>query len=162
MLDDAPPGKPMPPPHASIELKALEGTTGPAQAQTDLTREVARGLVVERGRTGLRIAIGERQERGPTPFAPSPASPVRFALAARGAPSAKWATIEGVELGVPGVATFVVPPMSCDCAVSLSALSAERGAPVDVELEGTIGSAPRGYRVRVSVSTFVRDVVAND
>lgn len=68
--------------------------------------------------------------------------------------------VRELSLAVPGAASMSCPAVKCDVKVkSTVKLEPKRGAPVSLELDGTVGSAPNAFRIHAVVTTFVRDVV---
>ncbi len=146
---------------AKLELHALEGTQEPTTANVDLRDDFARGVVLLEQLDGVRFDVGDLRElRGSTGFfAPQPLDRAHFGatlFVARGTANAR---IESTEVGVPSSATLVTPAVHSTVKATLAKLDHARGGEVKLVLEGEIGSSPRGYRVKVEIVTFVRDVV---
>jgi hypothetical protein len=144
--------------HATIEARGAEGTSDPPNPATDVAQDFARGVVVNVDFAGMHAALGARRELGATAFAPTPTSRARLALDVL-VPSEKPAEIEHAEVTVPGSATFVLPGARFDGKVSVAKLEPKRGGEMTVTLEGTLGAAPRAYKIKAEITTFVRDVV---
>src|SRR5439155_8682467 len=102
--------------------------------------------------------VGARRESGSTIFAPPPTGRAR--LAATIAIDAKGAaSIDHLELDVPGSSTLVCPGVRCDCKVDVTKIDRKRAGEVKLAIDGTVGVAPHAYKVHADVSTFVRDIV---
>jgi hypothetical protein len=71
-------------------------------------------------------------------------------------------TIEKLELELPGEALVVSPPTPCDCKIVKATASALRGSEMSLVVDGTLGSGGRNYAIHLDVTTFVRDVVAEE
>jgi hypothetical protein len=143
---------------ASIEARGAEGTADPPSPMTDLAADFMRGVVVSLDFAGAHVALGSRREIGATTFAPAPTGRTRLALDVL-VPSEKPAELEHAEVSVPGSATFVLPGARFDGRVLVTKLEPKRGGEMNVTLEGTVGAAPRAYRIKAEIATFVRDVV---
>ena len=143
---------------AKIDVRGIEGTADPASVETDLSVDFARGVVVTEDFAGSHFELGASREVGTTVFAPTPQARTRLALAlllVEGKPP----SVEHAEVAVPGGATLVVPGARWDGLAKVTKLEAKRGGELALTLDGSMGTPPHAYRVRVEVTTFVRDVV---
>jgi hypothetical protein len=152
---DAPKGK--------LTLRGATGTADPAviQPEIDLAPDLARGLVAITSGGRVRIELGSFVESEIARIAAPPQKRMRLGLALVLEEAAKRATVQKLELEIPGDAPIVSPPGSCDCAVSGISAVQKRGDPVTFKLEGTLSSNGRSYKIAADATTFVRDVVAD-
>ena len=142
-----------------LAVHGVEGTAEPAQTESDLATELARGVVVRTDRSGKRasLEIGRARELGATVYAPAPMG--RSRIAATIAIDAKGAAaLDHFELDVPGASTLVYPGVRCACTVAVTKLERARGGEVKLAIDGVIGVAPHAYKIQIEASTFVRDV----
>jgi hypothetical protein len=146
---------------AKLEIHAIEGTTEPAAPIVDVRDDFARGVVLVEQLDGTRVDVGDLRELqtstgfyAPTPLARAHAGATLFI--ARGAALTR---VESTELGVPGAATLLTPIARSTLKATLAKLDHVRGAEVKLTLEGELANAAHGYRVKLEIVTFVRDVV---
>ncbi len=144
-----------------LELHALEGTQEPTAPNIDLADDFARGVVLLEQLDGVRFDVGDLRElHGSTGFfAPPPLARPHFGVtlfASRGIPTPR---VESTELGLPGVATLLTPAVHSTLKATIGKLDRARGGEVKLTIEGEIGAAPHGYRIKVEIVTFVRDIV---
>lgn len=160
----------LPPVRAKLTLHGAQGTPDPPSTEVDLADDFARGVVVvtagaDRGGTGparMRIELGTVAESEAARFAGSLQKRPRVGLALIVEPSAKdapRATLQKLELELPGEAPIVTPPASCDCKITTVRAATERGGPAALVLDGTLGSGTRSYKITLDLATYVRDVV---
>jgi hypothetical protein len=158
----------LPTPIAKLSIHGASGTSEPAAPDVDASTEVARGVVVVTASGRKRIEIGAIATSEAARIAPSPLKKGRFGLVvlvdggsddARGSKKAANATLEKLEIELPGEAPVVSPPGTCDCKLSAHA-SPTRGGEMALSLDGTVTLGTRSYKIAVEATTFVRDVVA--
>jgi hypothetical protein len=138
---------------------ALEPEDGSAKIDVDLSREIARGVLVTEARGQRRVRIGYARHQAGTLYVPSANQRARMSLVATTGKTLGTATIEHMEIEVPGRPSYVVPGARCDCNVRVIALGTTRGDDVDIEVSGTVGVLPNVVKVRAQMKTFVRDYV---
>lgn len=162
----------LPKPSAKIQLEPLEGTKEPPERDVDATSSVARGVVLlltdgMSAAKGLPIPRGKAEfgdllEPTSTMYVPSPQGKTRLAFSVSlgsetaGVPTAE---LDHVELALPGESMLVTPGTRCECKVTFKKFSKERGGEISAVFDGTIGVAPRAYKVHGEFVTFARDVV---
>ena len=166
----------LPSPRGKLGVHGVTGTPDPPETDTDLTADFARGVVVVTGRGAsparqrMRVELGTVAESEARRIAAGPQKRPRVGLALllegksddRGSKDKEplQATLQKLELEMPGALPLVSPPASCDCKLTVRA-SPQRGAEVSVSLEGTLASSGVRYQIALDVVTFVRDVVAD-
>ena len=153
------PSTPVPAASAKLDLHALDGTTDAVAESTDVTEDVARGVVLLVQRDGARFDVGDLREQGTGFIAPSPVSRAHFGVALYALTGIKDARVEKAELAIPGAATLLTPGQRANLHVTVTKLEAKRGGEVVLAIDGEMGSSPHGFKLRVQVTTFVRDVV---
>jgi hypothetical protein len=142
---------------AHLTLHGASGTPDPARVENDLTADASRGVVLTASGSVARFDLGSRRELGSTMFTPSALDAARMAATIR--VDAKVATLEHLEIDVPGARRLVVPGVRCECRVTLATLERTRGGEVHFLLDGDLGVPPQAYTVHADITTFVRDVV---
>jgi hypothetical protein len=160
MLAGASASPALPEPKGTLSIHGAGGTADPPQAETDLSIDVDRGIVLTRDLGQVRWRVGSLLELGTVPHSVMPGARPRigFELSmARDAPGE--AKVERLELEVPGSLAIVFPNVRASLKVHVTQLERRRGGAVHFVVEGTIGTAPRSYAVNVDVTTFVRDTV---
>lgn len=169
-----PKGVTLPIPHATLRLQRLEGSREPPPlpgggdgAGTDVSQDVARGVVVVEGLGGTTVELGHVRELGLSAHAPPPTARPRTAFRWT-VPRTGVPRLEHFELEVPGVSTFVCAGAEriatgsrCDLTVVSvgGALPRLREDPLHLKVNGEVSSGPHRYQVAMDVLTFVRDVV---
>lgn len=143
---------------AKLVVHGADGTPDPPAIESDLSAELARGVVLVLDYAGTHATLGAPREVGTTVFAPTPLQRARLSLSLviKGDGPA---SIEHAEVSVPGSATLVVPGARWSGQLKVTRLERARGGDVELVLEGTLGTAPRAYAIKAEVTTFVRDVV---
>lgn len=151
---------------AKMTLKGDGPTPDPAQPETDLTADFARGVVVVTLRERARVEIGSLGESEAVRVAPSPNKRPRAGLSvlleppALGSKDGPKPVLQKLEIDVPGEATFVYPGgAKCECKVTTARIDKTRGGDVAIVVEGTINLGTKAYKVNIDLATFVRDVV---
>jgi hypothetical protein len=155
----------LPASRGKLIVKGDSGTPDPRTSEADLTTELARGAVVVTSRDRARVEVGMIGESETTRIAPSPNRRPRLGIAVILEPSLSSkdpprSVLERLELEIPGEATLVHPASRCDCRITTARVDKARGGEIAIALQGTIGSGDRHYKIDVDLSTFVRDVVA--
>jgi len=165
--------EPLPRPRAKLVVRGASGTADPPSPEIDPSADFARGVVVVVGRESplagqrMRVELGSVAESEIARIAASPQKRPRVGVAvvfeAKKETSAKSelpvASLEKLELELPGEAPIVSPPATCDCKITTARAPDRRGGEVAVSLEGRLSSAGRTYDVKLDVATFARDVV---
>jgi len=146
---------------AKLEIHGLEGTEEPKSTSVDLRDDFARGVVLMEQLDGVRFDTGDLRElQSSTGFyVPTPLDRVHVGLTIFVPRGATAARVEATELGVPGTATLLTPASRSTLKATIGKLDRARGGEVKLTLEGEVGASPRGYRLKLEVTTFVRDVV---
>jgi hypothetical protein len=147
-------------PKGKLSLRGATGTSDPIQPEIDLAPDLARGLVAITSGGRVRVELGSFVESEIARMAATPQKRLRLGLAVV-LEDAKRATVQKLELEIPGEAPIVSPPGTCECTVSGLTAAQKRGDPVAFKLEGTLSSNGRNYKIAADVTTFVRDVVAD-
>lgn len=146
-----------------LAVRGQSGTADPAQTELDARPDLDAGVVVVTAGERARVEVGAVDVAERTRFGGSPNRPPRFGvvvvLEPEIDPKKLRATLERVELDVPGQATLVTPEAKCDCRVVASHLDKTRGGLLSLTIEGTFSAGAKAYGVRYEVSTFVRDVL---
>jgi len=141
----------------TLELHGEGGTSDPAEGKLDLRSDVGSGVVLVTTHKESRMRVGST-DASLTVRATGPNTRTRFGvmLGVLG----DQVEVRELSLAVPGAASMSCPAVKCDVKVkSTVKLEPKRGAPVSLELDGTVGSAPNAFRIHAVVTTFVRDVV---
>ncbi len=146
-------------PKGKLHVSAFEGSAGAGAPEADLVPLLSRGLVVRQNGDQTRITIGMFRESGASAFAPSPTTSTSFNAELVIGP--KGAEIKRGELGVPNSVTLAIPGAPSSLRVVITKLERNRGGEIQVAIEGEIGAAPRKYRLRADITTFVRDYVSD-
>lgn len=151
---------------ARMTLKGDGPTPDPAQPETDLTPDFARGVVVVTLRDRARVEIGALGESEAVRVAPSPNKRPRAGLSvlleppSLGSKDAPKPVLQKLEIDVPGEATLVYPGGSkCECKVTTARIDRTRGGEIAIVVDGTISYGTKAYKVHIDLATFVRDVV---
>lgn len=151
---------------AKLTLKGDGPTPDPAQPETDLAPDFARGVVVVTLRERARVEIGSLGESEAVRVAPSPNKRPRAGLSvlleppALGSKEAPKPVLQKLEIDVPGEASLVYPGgAKCECKVTTARIDKTRGGDVAIVVDGIISLGTRAYKVNIDLSTFVRDVV---
>jgi hypothetical protein len=159
----------LPAARGKLVVKGVSGTPDPPATEVDLSSDFARGVVVVTARERMRIELGTVVESEAARIAGSPQKKARVGLAvilepsARGAgdkPKDTTATLQKLEVELPGEPPIVSPPASCDCKLTTARVPSARGGEAAITLEGVVASSGRSYNVTIDVTTFVRDIVA--
>lgn len=151
-----------------LAVHGESGTPEPKTTDVDLAPDVARGAVVVVGlRDRMKVEIGMLGDTDTARIAGAPNKRTRVGAlvsidAPRGTAKEGTPSLERFELEVPGELPIVAPPGKCECKVTRARVDKARGGAVSLALEGTVTGAGKSYRVSMEVSTFVRDVVAED
>ncbi len=140
-----------------LELHPLEGSRESTDAKLDDATDAERGLVLVKELATTRLRIGALLDLGAVPHLSG--ADVRMGMLLAAKDGSAEARIERFELEVPGGLTLVVPGTQSDLHAKLVKLDRVRGGDVQLELEGTIGTAPHAYRIKGTITTFVRDIV---
>lgn len=148
-------------PSATIELAPLEGTPAPPATTIDARDDFARGVVLLEQLDGVRFDVGDLRELQSSTgfFAPTPLERTHFGATLFVLRGTTTTRVESTELGIPGTATLLTPAVRSSLKTTITKLDRARGGEVKLTLEGEVGTAPRGYHVKATVVTFVRDVV---
>jgi hypothetical protein len=144
------------PPSARLEIHGASGTSDPSVATYDLSSAVAGGAVlaaealggagVELARdleSSLRLAMRSDRPR----------------LAASVAVEAGAPTLTKLTLYVPKVPEIECPGPHCALTVTMPPVEPRRGAPITVGIEGTTETPGGTYRIKLTIASFVRDIV---
>jgi len=150
---------PAAPPKGNLALRGTNGTPDPTAAEADLTPDLTRGLVAVSAGTRLRVELGSFVESELARMAATPQKRLRLGLAV--VVDEKRATVQKLELEIPGDVPIVSPPATCDCTVSALTGPKKRGDSIAFKLAGTVTSNGRSYAITADVASFVRDVVAD-
>jgi hypothetical protein len=172
-LFEKPASHPALPAHLHVEVAPETSTPKQAATSFDLDDVAAAGAIVRVGAASTRIAVGSAKT--PTwPEADSPdATPKAFlevsvpassiqgsaAGAKKNSPPptlALGATDLRIDLLVPKVA-LLSALLASNATVELRQMSADPGAPIKLVLTTTLRDAPRTFRVKFDVETFVRE-----
>jgi hypothetical protein len=172
-LFEKPASHPALPAHLHVEVALETSTPEQAAKSFDLDDVAAAGAIVRVGAASTRIAVGSAKT--PTwPEADSPdATPKAFlevsvpassiqgsaASAKKNSPPptiALGATDVRIDLLVPNVA-LLSALLASNATVELRQMSADPGAPIKLVLTATLRDAPRTFRVKFDVETFVRE-----
>jgi hypothetical protein len=70
------------------------------------------------------------------------------------------AGLDRLELDVPGHATYLAPPAFSKCTVAIALAKRERGAAVEIGIRGIVGVPPQQFKIALTLTSFVRDIVA--
>jgi hypothetical protein len=70
------------------------------------------------------------------------------------------AGLDRLELDVPGHATYLAPPAFAKCTVAVALAKRERGAAVEIGIRGIVGVPPQQFKIALTMTSFVRDIVA--
>lgn len=138
----------------------LEPEDGSGRRDTDLSRDVARGVVVMEDHGKLHVQIGRALHEPGTLYVPSAAQRARLSLTTSVPKALGTGVIDHLELEAPGHPSYVVPTARCDCKVSVLALGTTRGSDVELDLSGSIGVPPNVFKLQTRIKTFVRDFVS--
>jgi hypothetical protein len=155
----------LPAARAKVVLRGAGGTADPTPGELDLGADFARGVVVVTARGRSRVELGTVAESEAARIAASPQKRARIGLAVlfdeapKGAKKDAHASLQKLEIELPGEAPFVSPPGTCDCKITTARLAPQRGGEVALVLEGTMTAGARSYKVTLDVATFVCDVV---
>jgi hypothetical protein len=156
----------LPAARAKMTLKGDGPTPDPAQPDTDLAADFARGVVVVTLRERARVEIGSLGESEAVRIAPSPNKRPRAGLAillepaAIGSKDGPKPVLQKLEIDVPGEATLVYPGgAKCECKVTTARIDKTRGGEVAIVVDGTISLGTKSYKLNIDLATFVRDVV---
>lgn len=152
---------------AVLKLTPLAGTPNLAEPETNVTPDIAQGLVVLEQEGGVRLSIGRPTDATVRRFGVPQAARPSLALTVFIGPSGKAPKVERCELSVPGAAPLVADMGSsglmvgdpCDSKVQVQRLERTRSGEVKLTFDGVIGASPRGYEVHFDFATFVRDVI---
>jgi hypothetical protein len=154
-------------PRAKLAMRGAGATPDPASPETDVSADFSRGAVVVTVRDRARVELGIVGESEAARFAPGPNKRARVGLAVLLEPppggsskDAPKAVLQKLEIEVPGEATLVHPGAACDCKITTSRFDKTRGGEIALVVEGTMSLGTRAYQIKVDLSTFVRDVVA--
>lgn len=144
-------------PKGKLRVTAIDGSASAGEPESDLSSSLSRGLVVRESGDQTRITLGSFRESGTSAFAPSPTANTTFNAELVIGP--KSAELKRGELAIPNSVTLAVPGAPSALRVVVTKLERARGGEVQIAVEGEIGATPRKYRLRVDVTTFVRDYV---
>lgn len=162
----------LPTPRAKLVVHGAAGATNPADTPSvdvDLTADFIRGVVVVTGRESsmsnipprARIELGTVVESEAARIAASPQKRARIGLAVVAElGKTEKATVQKLELELPGAAPIISPPASCDCRLTKFHAATERGGEVAIVLDGTVSGAGQSYKVTLDLVTFARDVIS--
>jgi hypothetical protein len=154
-------------PKTSLVLKVVgdanaDAADSKSESETDLGREVARGVLLteERGKF-FTLQVGRALRAPGTLYVPSPTLRPRiaFTLSVAKASSTGLAKVEQLEIDVPGRASYVLSGSQCDCTAAVTEFGTGRAAPIEFRIEGALGTVPKAIKFDVQVKTFVRDVI---
>lgn len=152
------------PPLRAMGTLHIETTDAGLPLDDALDPDLRRGVVVDEEPDGAHVFVGSLSEAGFDFIAPSPHVRATFAFQLlapnAGSPSerAYGARLERAELVVPGRAAFATPVANSTLRATLSRFSPQRGAPLEVSIDGTLGDSAGTWRVHAQIATFVRDV----
>ena len=124
-----------------------------------LGRLAERGIVlVDRG-SRMEALVGFELYESQSSVASGPAQKPH--IAARIHVDAKGrAGLDRLELDVPGHATYLAPPAFARCTVAFALAKRERGAAVEIGIRGIVGVPPQQFKIALTMTSFVRDIVA--
>ena len=141
----------------SLEIHGEGGTADPAEGKLDLRFDVGSGVVLVTTHKESRVLIGST-DASLSVRATGPNTRTRFGVLL--GVVGDHVEVRELSLAVPGATSTNCPAAKCDVKVkSTGKLEPRRGAPVTLELDGTVGSPPNVFRIHAAVTTFVRDVV---
>ena len=119
--------------------------------------DVARGVAVVERIDGVHLVLGPMGRVAAGLTVASPLAKAVLAVELVVPADAKKATVERLELALPGKPPLVVEsPRTAGLTVKVTRLERARGGAVEVAVEGTPADGPP---LKVAASTFVRDVV---
>lgn len=152
----------------SLDLHGASGREDPPETKVDLAVEVEPGTVLVSRTKEARFELGSLGFAGVTSKSVGPQVRARVALAvaipAKGDPY-----IDKLELGVPGGITLScdgpsagtkVGSVPCKLELALKKIDRSRGGPIELDVEGRVGSPPQAFEIKLHARSFVRDVVA--
>ena len=165
--------------HLHVEIAAEKGSPEPVTKSLDLDDVASAGAVLHVGSEKVRVLLGApKNVAWPAPDAPfaSPRLFVELALPARAMPGSAappsgalkkgsaprapsidlGATDLRLDLLVPKVAVLSAV-MASDTSLEVEQLSLDPGGPIRFVLGSTLRDAPRVFRVKIDVETFVRE-----
>jgi hypothetical protein len=147
---------------AVLRIGNAEGEEGAKQASNTLARIAERGVVLVVYPSYVEFQIGFELYEAQGSVASGPTQLPHFSARVRVAKDAR-ASLERLELDVPGHATYLAPPSYAKCNVTaqVDKLSDKplRGASVQVALNGVVGVPPQQFKIALSLTSYVRDVV---
>jgi hypothetical protein len=154
-----------PPLPARLRVEVVEQGAAPAAA-LDLDDVAAGGAVVRVGPTGTRVSLGVAKSTL-WPAADAPEATPKLFLEFSAPPAKKEPALvpAAVPLGkgdlhldllVPKVAVLSAL-LASDSKLEIEQMSVEVGGPIKFVLESTLREAPRNFRVKLAVETFVRE-----
>jgi len=150
---------------APIPDGGLPEADGGASSVTDLTAELAQGVVIFPGharreildRTRLALEIGAVSDGAPSFVAAGPTRGARLGLLVSFTKGGKDAKVERLELDLPGARSHLYPGERFKGAFVITKLDDLRGAEVTFRFEGEID----GIHLGLDGTTFVRDVITS-
>lgn len=157
----------LPETRATAKVRGEAGTPDPPKPDLEV-EGIARGAVVVTSAVGrARVVVGRLEENPGSRFVHGPTSAGRIGLAllvdpATGTRGTPTATVERLELALPGEPVLTCPDLRCTLTVESVTLGQARGEPVAFRVKGTVAAAARTYAVDVDVATWLRDQVADD
>jgi hypothetical protein len=159
----------------------VTGADGGAWIESDLTADVARGVVLLQQRDGTRLVIGPLSAAGPGFIAPSPHVRATLALelmvplhlpsrekdgtsTAPGGPHQAErplaeGRIERIELLLPGHTPLATPAVRSTLIARIDKFEPVRGGEVKLSISGELDGEGASRRVQADLTTFVRDIV---
>jgi hypothetical protein len=137
----------------------VEGADAGAPVVSDLSRELARGLVVVQQRDGARIVLGPLTEAGPGFVASSPHASAALALELFVPPTGKNPRIQRAELQLPGRPPMATPTARSTLTATIDKLEATRGGELRLSVDGELVDSAASQRVHLHATTFIRDIV---
>jgi hypothetical protein len=163
----------LPPPRGKLVVHGSDGTADPAEPETNLAAEYARGAVVAGSRSRTRVELGAVMDLDPLRVGGSPNRRVRVALAVvfeQSPTSAKdepKPSLERFEIELPGEPAIVCSPGAggtgrCELKLGTARADKTRGGEVAIALGGTVASGTRTYKIEYEGATFVRDFVTEE
>jgi hypothetical protein len=155
-LFERPANRPAPPAHLHVEI--AEKDSPKATQSFDLDDVAAAGAIVRPGQSGTRVSLGA-PKNALWPAADAPQATPKLFVEVSGAPSAKKGFAGSdlrLDLLVPKTAVLSAV-LASDTKITIDQLSVDPGGPIKFVVESTLREAPRNFRVKLDVETFVRE-----
>ncbi len=155
----------LPASRGKLVLKGEGDTPDPPNGEIDLAPDFVRGAVVVTQRERSRVELGSVTESEAARIVPGPQKKVRLGIAIvvepGGTKEGPRASLQKLELEIPGDALIVCPGGHCDVKIKNAKVEAQRGGETSFSVEGTVGLGTKSYKMTLEVGTYVRDVVAD-